>query len=181
MFHLQYYLVATVIRYNLYAVRYVCVCVCARTHTRAYSSQYRDAGRTKEIKKNGNSIECCAPCVRQPYSREIPRVLWNPNVDYRVHKSAPLVPILILMNPVHNLPLCFFKIYFYIFLPLRLVLPSDVCPSSFPTETLYAFQNYDGYVCMYVCTRACVCECVILTGYIGNTSQGLSSYTGLLR
>jgi hypothetical protein len=49
-------------------------------------------------------------------TQEYLSILWNPKIDYRFRKSPQLVPILSQINPIHNTPLYFSKIYFNIIL-----------------------------------------------------------------
>jgi hypothetical protein len=67
------------------------------------------------------------------------RVLWNPKVHYRVHKSSPLVPILSQIDPIHTIPSYLSKNHFNMVTHLRLGLPSGLFPSVFPTNILYVF------------------------------------------
>jgi hypothetical protein len=75
--------------------------------------------------------------------QELPNILWNPRVHYRVHKSPPLVPILSQINPVHTNPS---YLRFTILLPthLRLVLPSGLFLSGFPTSIVYYTVYVEG-------------------------------------
>jgi len=68
-------------------------------------------------------------------SQEIPRILWNPKVHYRIQKCPPPLPFLSHFDPIHTPTSHFLKIH--ITSHLSLALPSGFFPSCFPTKTLY--------------------------------------------
>jgi hypothetical protein len=50
-------------------------------------------------------------------TQEIPHILWNLKVHYRIYKSPPPVPVLSQINPIHTLQNHALKIHFNIVFP----------------------------------------------------------------
>ena len=75
-------------------------------------------------------------------SQEIPRILWNPKVHYRIHKYPPTVPNLRQFDPVHKPHPTSWISILILFSHLWLGLPSGFFPSGFPTKILYTTLLY---------------------------------------
>jgi hypothetical protein len=73
-------------------------------------------------------------------SQEIPRLLCNPKVHYRVHKNPPLLLVLSQMHPVRAFKTYFPKTFPISSFRLLLGLPSDLFPSDFQTKTAYTLR-----------------------------------------
>jgi hypothetical protein len=69
---------------------------------------------------------------------QILRVLWNPEVNYRIHKSPPPVRILNQLNPVHAPHPTYGRSILILSSHLRLGLSSGRLPSGLPIKILYA-------------------------------------------
>jgi hypothetical protein len=69
-----------------------------------------DCHSLMELSPSWEAANCAA-------TQELPSVLWNPNVHYRVHKNPPLVPILSQIDLIHTIPSCLSNIHFNIIHP----------------------------------------------------------------
>jgi hypothetical protein len=63
--------------------------------------------------------------------QDLPSILWNPKVHYRVHKSPTLVSILSQINPVHTTE-SYLRSILILSIDLRLGLPSGLFLPVFP-------------------------------------------------
>jgi len=79
----------------------------------------------------------CWEANRFSASQEIPRILWNPKIHYRIHKCPQTVPILSQINPVHAHHHTSSRSILILSSRIHLDLPSGLFPSGFPTKTLY--------------------------------------------
>jgi hypothetical protein len=70
---------------------------------------------------------------RSSASQEIPHILWNPEVYYRIYKFAPPVPILNQINPVHGPHSTFWRSNQTLSFCLSQGIPSGLFPLGFPT------------------------------------------------
>ena len=70
-------------------------------------------------------------------SQEIPHILWNLKVHYRIHKCPPPVPILSQLDTVQPPHPTSWKSILILSSHLLLGLPSGLLPSGFLTKSLY--------------------------------------------
>jgi hypothetical protein len=77
-------------------------------------------------------------------TQELPSFSWNPKVQYRIHKSPPLVPILGHIYPIHTTPSHPISLRSTLILSthLHLCLSSGLLPSGFRRRSSSCFVTF---------------------------------------
>jgi hypothetical protein len=100
-----------------------------------------------ELSASWEATNCAA-------TQELPSVLWNPKVHYRLHKSPSPVPILSRIDPISTIPSYLSKIHFNIVHP----------PTSWSSHWSLSFWlSHQNFVYIPILLHACYMPCSLVT------------------
>ena len=134
------------------------VCSLLLVELRSENSKEDNTDRPSNSRNSEHAKTINKTCLLTPWRRvlqeanrfsanqENPRILWNPEVHYRIHKCPPPVPILRQLDPVHTPHPTSSRSIVILSSHLRMGLPSGLFPSGFPTKFLYTSFPHTRYM-----------------------------------